>query len=201
VAASVSILTRSRSSASRRRTSRAAQFLPGFHAYFRESFGGPPPIITSRGFFGGGEAEYVQLRIDGVPVQDVESGIVDWRRIRAANIERIEALRGPASSLYGDTAIAGVIQVCTKNAPAGGNTASVSASGGSYGTAATDLSYGFAREASRARQRDVFPDGRVPRAQRGRTRHPGTSRRRGLLPAESGVDATGAAISARIREP
>ncbi|MGH9367416.1 MAG: TonB-dependent receptor [Thermoanaerobaculia bacterium] len=122
------------------------EFLPGFHAFFRESLGGPPPIVTSRGFFGGGEAEYVQLRIDGVPVEDVETGLADWRRIRSADIERIEALRGPASSLYGDTALGGVIQVFTRSGPASGNSLSASASGGSFGTAAADLSWGFGRD-------------------------------------------------------
>jgi outer membrane receptor protein involved in Fe transport len=144
IPASVSVLTREQiQRLPAQDLSELLEFLPGFHAFFRESFGGPPPIITSRGFFGGGEAEYVQLRIDGVPVQDVETGIVDWRRIRAADIERIEALRGPASSLYGDTALGGVIQVFTRGGPPGGRAASVAASGGSYGTAAADLSYGF----------------------------------------------------------
>jgi outer membrane receptor protein involved in Fe transport len=123
------------------------QFLPGFHALFRESFGGPPPIVTSRGFFGGGEAEYVQLRVDGVPVGDVESGLADWRRIRAADVERIEALRGPASSLYGDTALGGVIQVFTRTAELRGSSASISASGGSFGTAAADLGWDFGGDA------------------------------------------------------
>ncbi len=145
--ASVSVLTREEiERLPAQDLSELLEFLPGFHALFRESFGGPPPIVMSRGFFGGGEAEYVQLRIDGVPVEDVESGLVDWRRIRAADIERIEALRGPASSLYGDTALGGVIQVFTRKAPDNGTAASVSASGGSFGTAAADLSYGFGRD-------------------------------------------------------
>lgn len=145
--ASVSVLTRQQiERLPAQDLSELLEFLPGFHALFRESFGGPPPIVTSRGFFGGGEAEYVQLRIDGVPVEDVESGLADWRRIRAADIERIEALRGPASSLYGDTALGGVVQVFTRNAPESGSAAFVSASGGSFGTAATDLSYAFGRE-------------------------------------------------------
>ena len=117
------------------------EFLPGFHAFFREGLGGAPPIVAARGFFGGGEADYVQLRIDGVPVEDVESGLADWRRIRASDIERIEALRGPASSLYGDTALAGVIQVFTRRAPADGSEAAAALSGGSFGTLSADASW------------------------------------------------------------
>lgn len=147
IPASVDVLTREQiEKLPARDLSELMEFLPGFHAFFRESFGGPPPILTSRGFFGGGEAEYVQLRVDGVPVEDVESGVVDWRRIRVEDIERVEALRGPASSLYGDTALGGVIQVFTRNGPAAGSHGSVSASGGSFGTAAADLSWGFGRD-------------------------------------------------------
>ncbi|MFN2385936.1 MAG: TonB-dependent receptor [Thermoanaerobaculia bacterium] len=112
--------------------------LPGFHSLFAAGFGGVP-IVSSRGFFGGGEAEYVLLLVDGVPVSDVESGLADWRRIRAADVERIEALRGPASSLYGETALGGVIQVFTRGSEAAPGGA-VSLSGGSFESAAVDLS-------------------------------------------------------------
>ncbi|HEY7112538.1 MAG TPA: TonB-dependent receptor [Thermoanaerobaculia bacterium] len=142
--ASVSVLTRDEiERVPAQDLSEMLEFLPGFHALFRESFGGPPPIVTTRGFFGGGEADYVQLRVDGVPVEDIESGLADWRRIRAADVERVEALRGPASSLYGDTALGGVIQVFTRPAPANGTSLSASASGGSYGTGSADVSAGF----------------------------------------------------------
>jgi outer membrane cobalamin receptor len=114
------------------------RFLPGFHVHFAAGFGGVP-MVSSRGFFGGGEAEYVQLLVDGVPVGDVESGLADWKRIRAADIERVEALRGPASALYGDTALGGLIQVFTRRdsipAPAG----EASLSGGSFRSAGADL--------------------------------------------------------------
>ena len=86
--------------------------LPGFHALFAAA-PGAVPIVSSRGFFGGGEAEYVRVLVDGVPVGDAESGLAEWRTIQAAHIERIEALRGPGSSLYGDTSLGGVVQVFT----------------------------------------------------------------------------------------
>ncbi|HZI65287.1 MAG TPA: TonB-dependent receptor [Thermoanaerobaculia bacterium] len=114
------------------------KYLPGFHAHFASAFGGAP-IVSSRGFFGGGEAEYVQLLVDGVPVADVESGLADWRRIRAADVVRVEALRGPASALYGDTALGGLIHVFTRRGSAGSSGGSLSVSGGSFGSAGADV--------------------------------------------------------------
>ena len=115
------------------------RYLPGFHAHFASAFGGAP-IVSSRGFFGGGEAEYVQLLVDGVPVSDVESGLADWRRIRASDVERVEALRGPASALYGDTALGGLIHVFTRRGSPGSRGGSLSVSGGSFGSAGADVS-------------------------------------------------------------
>ena len=87
--------------------------VPGVQVLFGEGYG-LVPMVQSRGFFAGGEAEYVQLLVDGVPVADVESGLADWRRIRAADIDRVEVLHGPGSALYGDTALGGVVQVFTR---------------------------------------------------------------------------------------
>ena len=110
------------------------RYLPGFELFFGSDAGGTPPMLTARGFFGGGDAEYVQVRIDGVPSGDANSGVVDWRALPAERIERIEAVRGPASPLYGDAALAGVIQVFTRGGDENG--ASASASAGSFGGAA-----------------------------------------------------------------
>ena len=77
---------------------------------------GSRPMVTARGFFGGGEVEYVQLLIDGVAAGDAESGLAPWQSIPTEAIERVELVRGPASAVYGDTALAGVIQVFTRSA-------------------------------------------------------------------------------------
>ena len=87
-------------------------FVPGVTMMYESGTSGVP-VITSRGFFGGGEVEYVKLLIDGVPVGDAESGNADWQRFRAGAIERVEFLHGPGSALYGDTALGGVVQVFT----------------------------------------------------------------------------------------
>ncbi len=52
--------------------------------------------------------------IDGLRVGSATSGSFAFSRIPLAQIERIEILRGPGSSLYGADAIGGVIQIFTK---------------------------------------------------------------------------------------
>ena len=117
----------------------AVQMLPGFQILSTDATGLAPSSIA-RGFFGGGEAEYVKVLLDGVPLGDAESGLVDWRRVPAFAINRIEALRGPASAVYGDTALGGVIQLFTV-APAT-RAGRVNASGGSFGSASAGVEFG-----------------------------------------------------------
>jgi len=117
------------------------EVVPGFHVLF-SSAAGSIPILASRGFFGGGEVEYVQLRVDGVPIGDVESGLVDLSRIRARQIDRIEVLRGAGSSLYGDTALGGVIDITTRSDPKP-RWGLLSLSAGSFDSFFTDVAIGF----------------------------------------------------------
>ncbi len=86
-------------------------------------------------FIRGATSEQTLVLIDGVPVND-PAGLghgADLSQIPAQNIERIEVLRGPQSTLYGADAIGGVINVITKNGagPAGGE---VSFEAGSFNT-------------------------------------------------------------------
>jgi vitamin B12 transporter len=115
-------------------------FVPGVTMMFEGGASGTP-MITSRGFFGGGEVEYVKVLVDGVPVGDAESGLVDWRAFRTANLERVEVLHGPGSSLYGDTALGGVVQLFTRAPAAGEASGELHLSGGSFGTYNADLGY------------------------------------------------------------
>jgi outer membrane receptor protein involved in Fe transport len=109
--------------------------LPGFAVFSDEGTSGVP-VATARGFFGGAESGYVQLRIDGVPVADVESSLADWRAVPVADLERIEVLRGTASSLYGDTALGGVVEVTTRGA--GDPSGTVALHAGSLGEGGLD---------------------------------------------------------------
>lgn len=109
-------------------------FMPGFRVQQPALYAGRP-VATARGFFGGGEAEYVVLLVDGVPVADAESGLVNWSTVPSSAITRIEGARGPGASLYGDAAIGGVIQVLTDSQVDRG---AFTVTGGSLGTFAAD---------------------------------------------------------------
>lgn len=58
---------------------------------------------------------YTLILIDGEPLTGRNAGILNLGRIALENIRQIEILRGPATSLYGSDALAGVIHILTKN--------------------------------------------------------------------------------------
>ncbi|HXH41867.1 MAG TPA: TonB-dependent receptor, partial [Thermoanaerobaculia bacterium] len=120
--------------------SEVLSFVPGVTMMFDSGASGLP-MVTSRGFFGGGEVEYMKLIVDGVPVGDAESGNVDWRSFRTADIERIEVLHGPGSSLYGDTALGGVVQLSTRQSAKDEGRGELDANGGSFSTREAAASY------------------------------------------------------------
>ena len=62
----------------------------------------------------GASSTQVLTLIDGRPVNTPRDGATDFNQIPLSNIERIEVLRGPASSIYGADAIGGVINIITK---------------------------------------------------------------------------------------
>ena len=72
------------------------------------------PGSTSGVFIRGANAGQTLVLVDGLRVGSSSSGATSLEAIPLDQVERIEILRGPASSLYGADAIGGVIQVFTK---------------------------------------------------------------------------------------
>jgi len=59
--------------------------------------------------------QYSQVLIDGSPIFSALNGIYGLEQIPASMIERVEVIRGGGSALYGSNAIAGTINVITKD--------------------------------------------------------------------------------------
>jgi len=88
---------------------------------------------TSGVFIRGANRQQTVVLLDGLRLESATAGAATLEAIPLDQIERIEILRGPASSLYGADAIGGVIQVFTRR---GGDAVAANATAG-YGTYAT----------------------------------------------------------------
>ncbi len=76
--------------------------------------------------------------VDGVPKNKIAAGSVNWHNINPDNIERIEIIKGPASALYGNNAMGGVINIITKK-PQKSIEGSLQAFYGTYNSAGSSL--------------------------------------------------------------
>ncbi len=85
-------------------------------------------------FLRGTNSDHVLVIVDGVKIGSATSGTVAFQNLPLEQIERIEVVRGPRSSLYGSEALGGVIQIFTKK---GGGKTSLS----SHVTVGSDDTY------------------------------------------------------------
>ena len=105
----------------------ALRSVPGLDVRRTGTLGGATSIFTR-----GAEADHTVVLIDGVKV-NLAGGEVDMANLSVDNIERIEVVRGSASTLYGSSAIGGVIHIITKRGR-GPMSINLTADGGSFGT-------------------------------------------------------------------
>lgn len=70
------------------------------------------PVVTLRGVKSGSD---VLVLVDGQPMVNAYSGTVNWNDIPVESIEKIEVVKGPGSAIYGSNAMAGVINITTKD--------------------------------------------------------------------------------------
>ncbi|SKA18341.1 Outer membrane receptor for ferrienterochelin and colicins [Enhydrobacter aerosaccus] len=93
--------------------------------------------VNIRGF-GSSTTINTLVMVDGVPINDPYFRTVDWSTISKASIDRIEVIRGGgATSLWGNMAMGGVINIITKQPTRTGG--GIDANYGSYNTAGVDV--------------------------------------------------------------
>jgi vitamin B12 transporter len=100
---------------------------------------GPMGSLTSV-FMRGASSQGTKVLIDGMPANDPSnaSRMYDFSTLTTDNVERIEVLRGPQSTLYGSDAVGGVVNIVTKRGE-GPTSVRTDLMGGSYGTARETL--------------------------------------------------------------
>ena len=91
----------------------------------------------------GGSFEQILVLVDGVPVNDRQTGHFHLDvAVPLDAVERIEVLRGPASAIYGSSAVGGVVNIVTRGAASG---LGARVQGGTFG------SYALAADAAHSR--------------------------------------------------
>lgn len=88
----------------------------------------------------GMEGPYTLILIDGMPIVSALSTVYGMMGIPNSMVDRIEVVKGPASTLYGSEAVAGIINVITKN-PSKAPSFSLDVFGTSYQEFNTDVSF------------------------------------------------------------
>ena len=89
------------------------------------------------------DASYTTILIDGFPIIGRSFGALDLNRISVGDIERIEVIKGPSSSLYGSNALGGVINLISKKQIDDGSIINTSLKHASYNTTNSSLVYKY----------------------------------------------------------
>ena len=114
------------------RVADALRFVPGLTVTATGARGAVTSVFPR-----GGESDYSLVYVDGVQANTF-GGAYDFGSLQAANIDRIEIVRGPQSALYGSNAIGSVIRIVTRRS--GAPDAAAVVEGGSFDTARVAVS-------------------------------------------------------------
>lgn len=88
------------------------------------------------------EGPYTFVLIDGMPIVSGLSTVYGLTGIPQSLIERVEIVKGPASTLYGSEAVGGIINIITKK-PGNAPRTSVESFGTSWGEVNTDIGISY----------------------------------------------------------
>jgi vitamin B12 transporter len=135
LASSVTVISRKEIEASQK--SNVYDVLRGNPALDVVQAGGPGNTVTL--FMRGANSGHTLVLVDGVEAGDPSSTDRSYNlaNLGVDNVERIEVIRGPQSTLYGSDAMGGVINVITRKG-AGRPQVSLLGEGGTYRTARTE---------------------------------------------------------------
>ena len=91
--------------------------VPGFTLFRRAGSSTANPTtqgVSLRGVGASGASRALVLN-DGVPLNDPFGGWIYWGRVAQESIREVELMRGPASDLYGSSAVGGVISILDRD--------------------------------------------------------------------------------------
>jgi outer membrane cobalamin receptor len=125
-----------------RRISSAADYLAGAVGVHVQGTGGYGAYSTAS--VRGSSAKQVQVYVDGVPVSQAQTGMVNLADLPMASVERIEVYRGFGPYDLSGSAIGGVINLVTKR-PNPGGSGFMSGTYGSFATRKYEAGYGLTR--------------------------------------------------------
>jgi iron complex outermembrane receptor protein len=108
----------------------AIKNLPG--VYVKTTGGNAANAEVSMRGFGENSGGRVLVLVDGRRLNNPDMAKLNWLSVSMIDVDKIEVVHGGSSALYGDNAIAGVINIITKT-PEDKFSATVKADGGSYG--------------------------------------------------------------------
>ncbi|HMC82729.1 MAG TPA: TonB-dependent receptor [Candidatus Polarisedimenticolia bacterium] len=133
VPAHVSVYTREEIEASGALTLQEFLMMRSDFVVFDEVGNGVEATADLRGFNTGSLATSALVTVDGVRVNEPDTGYVNFELIPLSDVERIEVVRGSSSALFGEGGLGGVINVVTR---AGGDASPLDAriAGGSFGS-------------------------------------------------------------------
>jgi vitamin B12 transporter len=94
-----------------RQATRVEQLLRDVPGIIASQNGGPGAQTSL--FVRGGNSNMTQVLLNGFRLNDV-GGFFDFSKLTTDNVERVEVVRGPMSSLYGNDAMTGVINVISR---------------------------------------------------------------------------------------
>lgn len=116
---------------------------PGIQILTNGSLGNASSI-----YMRGTNSDHLVVLVDGIRLNSATAGTTAFENLPLSMIERIEILRGPASSLYGADALGGVIQIFTRRGSQSGKPRFYGSAGaGSYDTYSGNAGFDAAYQA------------------------------------------------------